>query len=501
MKDCLPHRHSFKRYTWQKEYEEAKFYPKRFICAANQIGKSTVQICDRLEIAVSPELWPELWPMQLKFNPKVKPYSWYLYPNQDTVMTEFREKWEPFYLPRGEYKDHPIYGWKAHIHNKVLKFIRFNTGYTIYFKTYNQNVSDLQSGTVFAIDLDEEVPEHLIPELEARLFATEGQMSMAFTATLGQEFWRRVIEGTGEEEIWPHAWKKQISMYDCVKYWDGSESPWSIERIHRVERSCKSKAEVLRRVRGRFVVDAGLKYSGFERERNYVRYPKNGQGRYYKGCQKGWSIYSAVDIGSGGENNHPAAMVFMALSPCLTKIRLIRCRRMDGIETTAGDIFLEYKKQRRKLAPVIQAYDWASKDYGTIVARAGESWQKAEKSHELGENAVNTAFKSGMLKIYYDPDDEACESVKLVRELETLTNEINKRHAKDDLIDTVRYCLTAMPIDWAAVLNGEVIKPEDKIKKGSPQDARPNDYNRSKLFDQEETTRIEDEISEWADLY
>ena len=405
MKQGLPHRYALKRYVWQKEYEDAKYYKKRFLCAANQIGKSTAQICDRIDIAVTPEIWSDLWPMQFDVNPNVKPYSWYLYPNQDTVMTEFREKWEPFYLPRGDYKDHPKYGWKAHIHNKVLKYIKFNTGYTIYFKTYNQNVTDLQSGTVFAVDFDEEVPEHLIPELEARLFATEGQMSMAFTATLGQEFWRRVIEGRGEEEIWPDAWKRQISMYDCIKYVDGTNSPWSVERIHRVEKSCKSRAEILRRVMGKFVVDAGLKYTGFEREKNYVQYPKNGNGRYFKGCQKNWTVYSGVDIGSGGENNHPAAMAFLTLSPCNTKIRMIRCRRMDKIETTAGDIFQEYKKVRHKLSMTNQAYDWASKDYGTIVTRAGESWNKAEKSHEIGENALNTALKSGMLKFYYDPTD------------------------------------------------------------------------------------------------
>jgi len=495
MKDCLPHRYGFKRYQWQKDYEEAKFYKKRFLCAANQIGKSTIQICDRIEIAVSPDLWPELWPSQFQFNPNVKPYSWYLYPNQDTVMTEFREKWEPFYLPRGEYKDHPIYGWKEHVHNRVLKYVKFNSGYTIYFKTYNQNATDLQSGTVFAVDLDEEVRENLLPELEARLFATEGHMSMAFTATLGQEFWRKVIEERGLEEIWAHAWKRQISMYDCVKYWDGSVSPWNEARIGRVEQACKSKAEILRRVYGRFVVDSGLKYSAFERKRNYSRFPMNGEGTYFKGCQRGWSVYTAVDIGSGGEHNHPAAMMVLTLSPCLTKIRMIRCRRMDKIETTAGDIFLEYKKLRGKLNVICQSYDWASKDYGIIVERAGESWTKAEKSHEAGENVLNTAFKTGMLKILYDPTDPDDEAIKLVRELETLTNTIDKRKAADDLIDTLRYCLMSMPVNWDAALNGE---PE-KLRKSK---LRPNDYiKKSTMFDDEEEQRIEDEIGEWADLY
>lgn len=501
MQNGLPHRYALKDYTWQKEYKEAKFIKKRLICAANQIGKSTAQICDRIEIATDPDLWPQLWPAQFEVNHRTKPYSWYLYPNQDTVMTEFREKWEPYYLPRGEYKEHEIYGWREVIVNKVLKYIEFNSGYKIYFKTYNQNVQDLQSGTVFAIDCDEELPEHLLPELQARLFATDGYFSMAFTATLGQDFWYRVIERKGEQdEQWKDAWKRQISMYDCLKYHDGSPAPWTRERIENAVRNCKSKAEVERRIRGRFVKDEGLKYTGFERERNLRPFPRSG-GKYFKGVPKGWSVYSAVDVGSGGTDNHPAAYSFLMVNPQLTKIRWFKGRRLDGIETTAEDIYKHYVRDSRGLpTPNVECYDWASKDFGTISQRAGRPFKKAEKSHELGEMALNTALKSGMFQIYYDPDDGEDEALKLVREFETLAVNTNKRHAKDDFIDSVRYAICEIPIDWETVLNGSE-KAKKKEKKNF-EEARPNDYMWSSHKDEEEDWQsVEDEIGEWSELY
>lgn len=502
LKEGLPHRYSLKRYTWQKEYEEAKFIKKRLICAANQIGKSTVQICDRIEIGTQPELWPELWPAQFKTNPKTRPYSWYLYPNQDTVMTEFREKWEPYYLPRNEYKDHEIYGWKEVIINKVLKYIEFNSGYKIYFKTYNQNVQDLQSGTVFAIDCDEELPEHLLPELQARLFATDGYFSMAFTATLGQEFWYKVIERRGEQdEKWKDAWKKQISMYDCLNYVDGTPAPWTISRIEQAVRNCKSKAEVERRIKGRFIKDEGLKYSGFERDRNYKPFPTLPNGKKFKGIPKGWSVYSAVDVGSGGDNNHPAAYSFLMVNPQLTKIRWFKGRRLDGIETTAEDIYKHYVRDCGKISPSVEAYDWASKDFGTIATRAGRPFKKAEKNHDFGEMALNTALRSGMFQIYYDPEDPEDEGIKLVREFETLGINANKRHAKDDFIDSVRYAICEIPIDWDTILNGPEEGKKQQPKKNF-EEARPNDYIwGSKKDEEDDWQSIEDEIGEWGELY
>ena len=502
LKEGLPHIHGLKRYPWQQEYCDQKYNKKRLICAANQIGKSTIQICDRIDIATSPDLWPKLWPEQFKLNSNLKPYSWYLYPNQDTVMTEFREKWEPLYLPRGEFKDHPVYGWKAVIQNKVLKYIEFNSGYKVYFKTYNQNVHDLQSGTVFAIDCDEELPEPLLPELQARLFATMGYFSMAFTATLGQDFWYRVIERVGEvDEEWVDAFKIQISMHDCLRYVDGTQTPWSKARIEIVEKNCKNKNEVKRRVYGRFVKESGLKYPTFDRDRNLRPYPIT-NGKYFKGAPRGWSVYGGVDYGSGGESGHPSAYLFLAVNPELTKIRMFRGRRMDKIETTAGDLYKAYVKSAYKLSITSEAYDFAAKDFGTIANRAGRPFQKAKKDHELGEQALNTALQTGMLKIYYDPSDPLDEAMKLARELESLLETTSKNIAKDDFIDALRYAVMEIPIDWDKILNGETLQVKQKNKPGGVEEMRPNARTWETKEDEEADMQyIEDEFSEWSELY
>ena len=467
----LPHLHGLKMYQWQHDY----FYDRNkqeLMTAANQIGKSSIQIRKAIHWATEPSLWKELWPAKAQ-DPNFVPTFWYLYPNQDTVMQEVEEKWEVEFLPQGEYKDHPVYGWKKIIRNKVLKGIRFNSGVTIYFKTYSQNVSDLQAGTISAIFCDEELPEHIYPELSARLIATDGYFSIVFTATLGQDFWRTAIEPLeNETEGFPDAFKRQISTFDCLEYHDGTETTWTHERIARVISKCKNNAEVQRRVYGKFVKDDGLKYFGFDAERNYVPFPAK-NGIPFTGVPLGWDVYTGVDIGSGGEKNHPAAYTFVSASPDFTKLRVFKGKRLDGIETTTGDIYKYYKSTRGKLRPVLQSYDWASKDFGTITARAGDHFTKAQKSHDIGEDLLNTLFKMGILKIYqFDQSD------KLRVELETLSQTTNKRHAKDDFIDSLRYAIATIPVDWEKVfaLANKQVGNEIEYDHNDERTLRPHDY-------------------------
>lgn len=501
LKEGLPFKYGFKLYEWQKSYCDAKFPEvnqtrRRFCTAANQIGKSSIQIIDRLEVATNPSLWPKLWPEKFSIQPNSIPYSWYIYPSLDIVMSEFEEKWIKDFLPRNEFKTHPQYGWTHKIKDKVLKYIEFNTGYRIYFKTYNQNVHDLQAGTVWAIDLDEETPYEIMPELEARLFGTDGHLSAVFTATRGQEEWRCVMEEIGSNrEIYPNAFKRQISMYDCMKYHDGTSTLWTEERIKRKIDTCKSPQEVLRRIHGKFVKDSGLKYPSFNRERNFKKRPGGGK---HLGPPAGWTVYSAVDYGSGGEDNHPSAIVFIAASPDLTKLRLFRGRRYDKIEMTAGDLFNEYKKLKGNMQCAVQSYDWSAKDFGTIAERAGEPFTKAQKDHDIGEQALSTALKTGMLVIY---DDEEGEGEKLAREFETLGANTEKRKAKDDYIDATRYCVMSIPVDWDKILNGFQGKPKpNEHSEGTPEKERPNDFWETKRDQEDNNTQYQEEFEYWNDL-
>jgi len=495
-RELLPHLYGLKMYKWARKYSDAKFCKARYLCAANQIGKSSTQIRDRITIATTPSLWPKLWPAQYKLNKDMTPFSWYLYPNFDTVTSEVEDKWIPQFLPRGKMKDDPVFGWRIFKENKKLKAIIFNNGYKIYFKTYSQNVVDLQSGTPFAIDADEELPMDLKPELDARLYSSDGQFSMVFTATLGQDYWRDVIEGKGVEEREKDAFKIQVSMYDCLEYEDGSSTPWTEERIERIKLKCKNSAEVERRIYGKFVVDTGLVYPTFDRARHFVRPNINNP----KILPSGWFVYGGVDIGTGGEDNHPAAMVILGCSPDYKKVRVLKCRRMDKIETTAGDILNAYMQLLGDWKPISQCYDWAARDFHTIATRCGIPFKKAKKNHEVGEMVLNTAFKLDMLKVYNRDED----SLKLARELEGLRVGANKRTAKDDLIDALRYAMMSIPVDWEVIVNTNT-KTKYAIqhgavrgKNGTIERERPEDFYKENYVKRYFSKEDNEELKHWA---
>jgi len=118
---------------------------------------------------------------------------WYFYPSAEVATIEFQKKWLPEFMPKGAKKGCFKYGWREEYDKKFIKAIHFNSGVSMYFKFYSQNVMNLQSGSVHAIFTDEELPVDYYSELKARLFGTRGYFHMVFTATLNQEFWWRAI--------------------------------------------------------------------------------------------------------------------------------------------------------------------------------------------------------------------------------------------------------------------------------------------------------------------
>ena len=560
---------------------------------------STTQIRKAIHWATCPDIWPKLW--------KTKPQQfWYLYPTKDTASIEVRKKWVTEILPTGEFKSHPVFGWHDEIRSRNIFGIHFNSGVSIYFKTYAQDVQHLQSGSCHALfcfsaghlvetkfglkrieeiqigdfvltrdgtyqkvyntmsrikpvikrylsnnefiegtpehkiftknrgyvalceltsedvlqektlqsihvvsgtpcfseektvynlsvannhnyyvsgvsvsNCDEELPEELFDELNMRLAATDGYFHLAFTATLGQEFWREVIEEK-ETPRFPAALKQQISMYDCIFYEDGSPSLWTEEKINRIKNSCKSDAEVQKRVYGRFVVESGLKYPAFIKKENMLSDHKT---------PKDWHIYAGVDVGSGGSKAHPAAICFVAVKPDYTTGRVIKTWRGDGITTTASDVLTQFRIMKEDMRLSGQFYDWQAKDFYTISSRVGEPFSPAEKNHEIGEQIVNVLFKNKMLYIYDTPDND-----KLVRELMSLRKDISKTAAKDDLCDALRYSVTKIPWDYS-VISGEkeiIIKP-----KKTEIELRRELVMGSNNFVDEFT--VENELQEWID--
>lgn len=474
----LPHLHGWKLYQWAKDYWDS-LEKIQLICAANQISKSSTQIRKHIHMATSIDEWPKWW----RNTPRM---FWYLYPTRDVAHVEWEKKWVPEFMPRNEFKDHPQYGWRQELfHNRIFA-IHWNSGVSTYFKTYKQDVQDLQTGTVAKLDLDEECPEELMSELMMRLAATDGYLSAVFTPTLGQEYWRQAIEERGKYERFPGAFKRQVSMFDCLKYADGSNSPWTEEQITRAINSCKSPQEVERRVYGKFIVADGLKYPSFHRQKN----TKPGHP-----IPKTWSHWVGVDPGSGGDN-HPAAISIVAVSPDWRQGRVWKGWRGDGVVTTAGDCVTKTMEMIRGLDNVRVFYDWGCRDFFTIAQQAGLQVEAAEKSHAIGEPILNVLFKNQMLWIYDYPElDPLC------LELSSLKSSTAKNKAKDDFIDSVRYAVTKVPWDWEAILGTKVIEAAAKPKLSNQaqaiQDRR--DYWDGKQKEESLIT-IDQELDEWNTL-
>lgn len=439
LKEGLPHLYGLPWYSWAYDFFNTE-NKMAFLCAANQISKSSTQIRKAIEWATNQELWPRLWPAPGLPKPNL---FWYLYPVSANASTEFLTKWQQF-LPRGKYKDSKTYGWRAEYKNKEIHAIHFNSGVTIQFKSYKQGGFALQSSTVYAVFADEEMPIELFDELMLRLNATNGYFSMVFTATLGQEEWRQVIEPASEmEEKFPQAWKRQVSIYECMAYMDGSPGPWSEERINAAIARCSTQAQVQRRILGKFVKESGLIYEQFDVKRHV---------KDWHPVPQSWLWVVAADIGSGKTDSrgqgHPGGVAVLAVRPDMTTGRVVYCWRGDNMRTTAGDIYNKAEEIIKELniQPVAKVFDHACADFGIIAARNGGGWRPAKKGQVEGEELVNTLFKNDMLFIY-----SKGQNGKLVSELCSVNHETPKRKRRDDLVDPMKWACMEISWDWTVI--------------------------------------------------
>lgn len=486
----LPHVYGQKKYPWQRKFFDST-NPMNLLTAANQIGKSSINIIKAIDWATNKKKWKKLWPLKIKTPEDTPGQIWYLYPDGKVATVEYHEKWVKEFLPKGSMKDDPVYGWHPKFNSsKQIEEIRFNSGVTIYFKTYAQNSQSLQSGTVYAIFCDEELPFSLFDELKMRLSAVDGYFHLVFTATLNQDEWRRAMEPEpGEPVMFPEAFKQQISLYDCQFYEDGTRSDWTGERIESKVKGCSSETEVKRRIYGKFVSELNRKYQ-FEHSLNTI---SKEQSR----IKPDWNIYTGVDIGSGGKDGHPAAMIFVAVSPDYTQGEVFMGQRMDfedvGKNTTAGDILEAYVKMKDGYEGRIveQRYDHAARDFKTLADRISETFLGANKKHDEGEEILNTLFRYMALSIHND----AYDLMKLCTELKSIRKDTDKRIAKDDYADALRYACVGIPWDLDKI----------KVKKFEKPEPEPTefDYRRGLRVDERKKLNddIESEISHWNELY
>lgn len=477
----LPHLNAYPWYEWAWEFFQSR-NKINLLCAANQISKSSTQIRKCIEWATNSELWPTLWARRPN-------QFWYMYPSQKVLEAEFETKWMEF-LPRGKMKDHPRYGWSKITKKGELEGIRWNSGIYMPFKLYSQKVGDLQAGSVFALFADEEMPMALYDELMHRMNATDGYFHMVFTATIGQDFWRRALEaGKSEKEELVGAYKRQVSLYDSQKYIDGTPSMWTNARISEIIAKCKTHQEVLRRVFGKFILLQGRKYPTFNASKHMKKahpWPKD------------WLIYVGEDSGSGGDNGHPAALCYVAVRPDYKQGRVVGCWRGDGITTDSGAIVRKHQelKAKLKVQPIEQRYDWESKDFFIVAQGMGETFIPANKSHSKGEEIINTLFGNDMMAIYEDE-----EGAKLATELSTLKKDEPKRHAKDNLADAFRYTVTTIPWDFSGILNApEVLEKKEEKLSSIQQQCADRRAQMEEDNGKGDWPSIEDEFAELNDL-
>lgn len=91
---------------------------------------------------------------------------------------------------------------------------------------------------------------------------------------------------------------------------------------------------------------------------------------------------------------------------------------------------------------------------------------------------------------------------KLAGELSSLLKSTNKKVAKDDFADALRYAVTTIPWDWSAITGAASEmdeKPEEVLTATQKEiKERREQMNES---DREEAQRVDEEFNEWNEAY
>jgi len=156
---------------------------------------------------------------------------------------------------------------------------------------------------------------------------------------------------------------------------------------------------------------------------------------------------------------------------------------------------MKYRVLRGGLKPILQCYDWAAADFKTYASRLGETFTKAEKSQDLGEDIINILFKNKILDIY---DIDPLQG--LAAELSSLTKEELKRFSNDDYVDALRYAVTRIPWDYT-VISDELVLEQKKVEAQKTHLQLRRDFVFGEDYAREESERVEDQIEEYNDMF
>jgi len=501
-KRSLPHIHLHPLYKWQREFLNDS-NPNLYLTAANQVGKSSVQIIKFIHLATEPSCWPKFFPAASARG--VKPnLFWYFYPDAKTLDQEFETKWK-LYLPK-VHSSHKKYGYKIGKNGTHVEWLKFNSGVNIRFLTYSQRLTALQAGTVFYVGLDEECPIDYLPELQVRTNSVSGLISSVFTATLGQDYWRRVMEpdvSKGELEMLPSARKMQISLFDCQNYEDGTSSHWTDAQITLAIERCTSEKEVLRRIMGKFV-----KESVFDLEHTL---PLDRDVHLVKPFWlQGYAYYAGIDYGSGGIRTSQSSVFIIAVHPDYDRGYVVYHRRYDREQLTAQNLLdkLVEHASLKKIALAEVAFDYAAPDIGIIGEAMGLPISKANKRRKAGHQIFYSLLKENRI-FWFDSDEVEFE--KFSEEAVSYSiDTADKNKSNDDMVDAARYGLMVIP--WAFHGFGKIVHGDTpQVTKNMTaheayaarirllQEARPNERTLEELA--VEDGDGDDELQYWSAQY
>jgi hypothetical protein len=174
-----------------------------------------------------------------------------------------------------------------------------------------------------------------------------------------------------------------------------------------------------------------------------------------------------VDYGAGGDYGHSSAIVQVKVDPTYSKARVVKVWTSQKKRMTQSDLLMIFKDFVTGIGHYQAFADWGAVDLFTLAAREGVVLHKAEKSHEIGIPLLNTLFKEGQLII---ETTSASMSQFLVAELQSISEDKNKRHRIDDIADALRYAISLCPMRLTALKLAEAKKRED-ISKLNPREA------------------------------
>ena len=126
---------------------------------------------------------------------------------------------------------------------------------------------------------------------------------------------------------------------------------------------------------------------------------------------------------------------------------------------TQGDLLQEFKDNFLKYK-AFNSFDWSATDFGELAKREGIPFNKAEKSHTIGIELINTICKSGQFKIF--TGDGSGNNSQIVVEMNSIDVNTPKKARNDDGTDALRYAIAGQALRITPI-NSEVRSVEPQI--------------------------------------